>query len=76
MMFYVDSHIHMQDYKTKDIKSIVLNAQKFNVLTFVNPSAHPSDWPQIDALTNEYAQIIPAYIRGTHKMHRIIGNPI
>jgi len=66
-MFYVDSHIHMQDYKTKDIKSIVLNAQKFNVLTFVNPSAHPSDWPQIDALTNEYAQIIPAY--GIHPWH-------
>lgn len=63
-MFYVDSHIHLQDYKTKDIKSIVLNAQKMNVRFFVNPSAHPADWPQIATLSAETASIIPAY--GVH----------
>ena len=60
-MFYVDSHIHLQDYKTKDAESIVKNAQKFNVNIFVNPSAHPTDWPAITSLAAQYPQIIPAY---------------
>ncbi len=63
-MFYVDSHIHLQDYKTKDIKSIVLNAQKFNIRFFVNPSAHPADWSKIAAQSDELTSIIPAY--GVH----------
>lgn len=66
-MFYVDSHIHLQDYKTKDAESIVKNAQKFNVTIFVNPSAHPTDWPAITSLAAQYPQIIPAY--GIHPWH-------
>ena len=66
-MFYVDSHIHLQDYKTKDAESIVKNAQKFNVNIFVNPSAHPSDWSAITLLAAEFPQIIPAY--GIHPWH-------
>ena len=66
-MFYVDSHIHLQDYKTKDAESIVKNAQKFNVNIFVNPSAHPTDWPAITSLAAQYPQIIPAY--GIHPWH-------
>lgn len=66
-MFYVDSHIHLQDYKTKDAESIVKNAQKFNVNIFVNPSAHPSDWSAITSLAAEFPQIIPAY--GIHPWH-------
>lgn len=63
-MFYADSHIHLQDYKTKDIKSIVQNAQNFNVRCFVNVSAHPSDWAQIEALARDESAFIPAY--GVH----------
>jgi TatD DNase family protein len=66
-MFYVDSHIHLQDCKTKDAESIVKNAQKFNVTIFVNPSAHPTDWPAITSLAAQYPQIIPAY--GIHPWH-------
>lgn len=66
-MFYVDSHIHLQDYKTKDAESIVKNAQKFNVTIFVNPSAHPTDWQAVASLAAQYPQIIPAY--GIHPWH-------
>lgn len=66
-MFYVDSHIHLQDYKTKDAESIVKNAQKFNVNIFVNPSAHPTDWQAVASLAAQYPQIIPAY--GIHPWH-------
>lgn len=66
-MFYVDSHIHLQDYKTKDAESIVKNAQKFNVTIFVNPSAHPNDWQAVASLAAQYPQIIPAY--GIHPWH-------
>ena len=63
-MFYADSHIHLQDYKTKDIKSIVQNAQNFKVRRFVNVSAHPSDWAQVAAISGEYPSFVAAY--GVH----------
>ena len=60
-MLYADSHIHLQDYKTQDIKNIVNTAQKNGVFVFVNASSHPSDWQKIAELTDEYPCVIPAF---------------
>ena len=58
---YIDSHIHLQDYKTQDIKNVVTNARQNGVMHFINPSAHPSDWAAITALAAQYPEITPAY---------------
>jgi len=71
-MEFIDSHIHLQDYKTKDINNIIKNAFLSGVTKFINVSAHPSDWPAIDELAAQYPQIIPAY--GIHPWY-ISGAP-
>ena len=60
-MLYADSHIHLQDYKTQDIKNIVNTAQKNGVFVFVNASSYPADWSKIAELATEYPNIIPAF---------------
>ena len=66
-MSYADSHIHLQDYKTQDVKNIVNAAQKKGISVFVNASAHPADWAKVAKLANDYACIIPAF--GIHPWH-------
>lgn len=63
-MHYVDSHIHIQDYKKQDVKNLVTNAMQYKINTFVNVSSHPNDWGEIKHLADMYRQIIPAY--GVH----------
>ena len=63
-MPYVDTHIHLQDYKVKDIKNVINNALKNDVGCFVNASAHPTDWAYVQELAVLYRQIIPAF--GVH----------
>lgn len=63
-MRYIDSHIHLQDYKTQNVKDVVNNALKNDVKIFINASAHPSDWQNVQALAEAYPQIIPAF--GVH----------
>lgn len=58
---FIDSHIHLQDYKTQDIKNVVTNAIQNGILRFINPSAHPSDWAKIAALAKENHAVIPAF---------------
>lgn len=58
---YVDSHIHLQDYKTQDVKNVVTNASQNGVTHFINPSAHPEDWSAIVALAAEYPEVTPAF---------------
>lgn len=60
-MFYVDTHIHLQDYKTKDIKNVINNAMKNDVGCFVNASAYPTDWIKVEKLAALYKQLIPAF---------------
>ena len=64
---YVDSHIHLQDYKTQDVKNVVTNALKNRVVHFINPSAHPADWPDVAKLAAQYPEVTPAY--GIHPWH-------
>ena len=66
-MHFLDSHIHLQDYKTQEVKNVVNNAAKNNVMRFINASAHPNDWPAIKEITEQYPQIIPAF--GVHPWH-------
>lgn len=66
-MYFLDSHIHLQDYKTQEVKNVVNNATKNNVTRFINASAHPSDWPTVQNLSEQYPQIIPAF--GVHPWH-------
>ena len=66
-MHYLDSHIHLQDYKTQEVKNVVNNAAKNNVMRFINASAHPNDWNDVQNLATEYPQIIPAF--GIHPWH-------
>lgn len=63
-MYYLDSHIHLQDYKTQEVKNVVNNAARNDVTHFINASAHPSDWNTVQNLAENYPQIIPAY--GVH----------
>ena len=58
---YTDTHIHLQDYKTHNIKNVVTNAIKNGVVHFINPSAHPSDWEAVAALAAQYPEVTPAY---------------
>ena len=64
---FVDTHIHLQDYKTQDVKNVVTNARKNGVVHFINPSAHPADWQKIAQLAAEYPEITPAF--GVHPWH-------
>ena len=64
---YVDSHIHLQDYRTQDVKNVVTNAAKNGVIRFINPSAHPADWQHIAELAQQYPEITPAF--GVHPWH-------
>ncbi|MBO6289634.1 MAG: TatD family hydrolase [Alphaproteobacteria bacterium] len=66
-MLYADSHIHLQDYKTQDVKDIVNTAQKNSVSVFINASAHPSDWAKVAKLADTYSCIVPAF--GVHPWH-------
>lgn len=63
-MHFLDSHIHLQDYKTQEVKNVVNNAAKNNVMRFINASAHPKDWETVRELAKQYPQIIPAF--GVH----------
>ena len=60
-MYYFDSHIHLQDYKTQEVKNVVNNAIKNNISRFINASAHPNDWGKVKNLSLQYPQIIPAF---------------
>ncbi len=64
---YIDSHIHLQDYKTQDIKNVVINAVQNDVVHFINPSAHPSDWDKVEKLARQYPEVTPAF--GIHPWH-------
>lgn len=64
---YIDSHIHLQDYKTQDIKNVVTNALKNGVRRFINSSAHPQDWEKVTELSDIYSEVIPAF--GVHPWH-------
>ncbi len=66
---FVDSHIHLQDYRTQDVKNVVTNAAQNGVTHFINPSAHPHDWTAVVELMQTYPQVTPAF--GVHPWHTV-----
>ncbi len=60
-MYYIDTHIHLQDYNHKDVNNVVTKAQKNNVMLFINPSSHPDDWPRVSAISAQFTRVISAY---------------
>lgn len=63
-MQYLDSHIHLQDYKSHTAEEVLSEAAQNGVVRFVNPSSHHDDWQKVSALVEKYPQVIPAY--GVH----------
>jgi len=59
-MYLTDSHIHLQDYTTADIKNVVTEAQKNNICAFVCSSSSPNDWNDVLNLAQQYSQIVPS----------------
>lgn len=59
-MHFVDTHIHLQDYNSADVKNVVTNANKNNVCEFVNVSAQPDDWCKVLNIASCCKNIIPA----------------
>ena len=58
---FIDSHIHLQDYKSQDVKNVVTNAAQNGVFRFINPSSHPSDWSKLATLAKKNRAVIPAF---------------
>lgn len=59
-MYYADSHIHLQDYTSSEVKNVVTNALRNNVREFVVPSSNPCDWKNIIKITKRFSNVIGA----------------
>lgn len=61
-MQFIDTHIHLQDYKSNNATNIITSAIHKGCDKMLCVSSHPSDWAQISQLSKEYSQyIIPAF---------------
>ena len=61
-MQFMDSHIHLQDFKTKNATDIIKNALIIGVNKLVCVSALESDWPKVALLSEQFPNIvIPAF---------------
>ncbi|MBP5214979.1 MAG: TatD family hydrolase [Alphaproteobacteria bacterium] len=63
-MHYTDTHIHLQDYKTHSLETVINSAKEVGVVSFINPSSHPADWQKVAEFADKYPQITPAF--GVH----------
>ena len=61
-MQFIDSHIHLQDYKEKNVQQIIKKMQTQSFKKIICVSSHPSDWDSIAEITNNNPDfIIPAF---------------
>ena len=61
-MQFIDTHIHLQDYKSKSAPQILREAGQFGVKKFVCAAVVEADWDKIAVLAEEFPQqIIPAF---------------
>ena len=64
-MQFTDSHIHLQDYKEKNMQQIVKNMQNLGFAKAICASSNPCDWNKIAQLAqNNPDFVIPAF--GVH----------
>lgn len=59
-MKFIDTHIHLQDYKSSSAPQIIAVAQECGVRGFVCLSARESDWTKVLELSNVYPEVVPA----------------
>ena len=61
-MQFIDSHIHLQDYKEKNVQQIIEDMLKLSFSNVICASSHPSDWRNISQIaTSKPNFIIPAF---------------
>lgn len=61
-MQFIDSHIHLQDYKIKNAQQIIAEMQKLGFVKVVCVSSHEDDWEQVAKLVDDNPDfIIPAF---------------
>ncbi len=64
-MQFIDTHIHLQDYKLNSAPEIIAAATASNVSGFVCVSAGEADWVKVEELSKKFSpKIVPAY--GVH----------
>lgn len=62
MLHFIDSHIHLQDYKVKDTPQLIFELQKCGVIQMVCPSTSEKDWPTVETIVKSSSQnVIAAY---------------
>lgn len=67
-MQFIDTHIHLQDYKTKNTPQIITAALSAGVAQMVCASTSEADWQAVASLAGAYpGQVIPAF--GLHPWH-------
>ena len=61
-MQFIDTHIHLQDYKSNSTPQIIKQAEICDVNKFVCPSIVEADWKKIADLSQNFkSKIIPAF---------------
>lgn len=67
-MQFIDTHIHLQDYKTKNTPQIIAAALSAGVAQMVCASTSEADWQTVASFAGAYpGQVIPAF--GLHPWH-------
>lgn len=70
-MEFIDTHIHLQDYKGNLATDIVKKAQKSGLKKMICAATHPDDWPKVADFARQFpGLIVPAF--GVHPWH-IVG---
>ncbi len=60
-MQFIDTHIHLQDYKQKCATDILSAMPKFNVKKVICVSAKEQDWAKVQKLAQTHSEVIPAF---------------
>ena len=78
-MQFTDSHIHLQDYKEKNMQQIIKNMKTLGFTNIICASSHPSDWEKVAKLSNNHPNFIypafgihPWYINEAPKNYQIL----
>lgn len=67
-MQFIDTHIHLQDYKSKNAPQIMAQAVECGADKFICAATSENDWAEVEKLTKENPErIIPAF--GIHPWH-------
>lgn len=61
-MYFIDTHIHLQDYKSINATDIIAKAKILNIKKLICVSAEEKDWPNVTQFFNAYPDVVvPAF---------------